>query len=71
MNTANILTALDLVDSLLSRAARWNTAVRDANQEGRDLTDAEVQKLRDDDDAEDAKLVAAIAAKKQREAAAG
>jgi len=68
MNPANILMGLDLINSLLARAQAWNTAVRDANQEGRDLTDAEVQTLRDLDDAADVKLLAAIDAKKARDA---
>ena len=71
MNLANILLALDAANALIARASAWNTAVRDASQEGRDLNDAEMAKLRADDDASDMRLVAAIAAKKEREAAAG
>lgn len=68
MNAANILIALDVVDKLLARAAAWNTAVRDANQEGRDLTDTEVDSLRELDDLADDKLAEAIDAARQREA---
>lgn len=71
MNAENILLALDTVSTLLARAGAWNTAVRDANQEGRDLNDAEMAQLRADDDAADQRLVAAIEAKKLREAAGG
>lgn len=71
MNLANILLALDAANALIARASAWNTAVRDASQEGRDLNDAEMAKLQADDDASDQRLVAAIAAKKEREAAAG
>lgn len=69
MNPANILLALDTVSALIARATAWNTAVRDASQEGRDLNDAEMAQLKADDDASDARLVQAIALKKAREAA--
>ena len=71
MNLVNILAAADTVSALLARAAAWNTAARDASQEGRDLNDAEMAQLRADDDASDQRLQAAIAAAKQRETAAG
>lgn len=71
MNLVNILAAADTVSALLARATAWNTAARDASQEGRDLNDAEMAQLRADDDASDQRLQAAIAAAKQREAAAG
>lgn len=67
MNAENILIGLDIVDKLLARAAAWNTAVRDANQEGRDLTDAEVANLRNQDDEAEARLVDAIEKKRKRE----
>lgn len=67
---ANILTALDAGAALLARGVAWNTAVRDAVQEGRDLNDAEMDALREADDVSDVRLVAAIAAKRQREAQA-
>ena len=66
-NVANILLALDSVAALMARATAWNMAVRDANQEGRDLTDAEVNRLRLSDDMADAGLKAAIEAKAKRE----
>ena len=67
----NLLLALDAGAALLARAGAWNTATRDAVQEGRDLNDAEMAQLRADDDASDQRLQAAIAAAKAREAAAG
>ena len=67
MNVANILLALDTVSALMARATAWNMAVRDANQENRDLTDAEVKRLRDADDQADTTLKAAIEAKAKRE----
>lgn len=68
---ANVLTALDAGAALLARGIAWNTATRDAVQEGRDLNDAEMDQLRADDNAADERTVAAIAAKRQREAAGG
>jgi hypothetical protein len=67
MNTANLLMALDMATALMARATAWNAAVRDANQAGRDMTDAEVQTLRDTDDKADQALEAAIKAKVARE----
>lgn len=71
MNPVNILMALDTVSTLMARAAAWNTAVRAANQEGRDLTDAEITTLREADNAADAKLEQAIQAKAARESITG
>ena len=71
MKVTNILLALDASVALLAGATAWNTAVRDASQEGRDLNDTEMADLQADDDVSAERLVAAIKAKKERETAVG
>lgn len=61
MNPQNINLAITLLLTLATRAGEISAGIARARAEGRDLSDAELQGLRDADDAARAELVAAIA----------
>lgn len=61
MSAANTLLALELIDSLLARAASVNTTILTARKEGRDVSDAEIDAAVSGDDLATATLAAAIA----------
>ena len=68
---ANILAVLEIVDRLLTSAGRYAAIARQAAAEGRDVSPAELQALRGEDDAARATLEAAIAAREESDRAAG
>jgi hypothetical protein len=55
------LVALTMVDSLLARAQELNTVIQNAQREGRDITEAELEAAAGRDDVAKATLEAAIA----------
>jgi hypothetical protein len=71
MNPANILAILEIVDRLLKSAGRYAAVARQAAAEGRDVSDAELEALKAEDDAAAASLAAAIAARRAADAGGG
>lgn len=61
MNPDNLLLAVTLVDSLLTRAATLNATIMQARKEGRDVSAAELAGARARDDLAKVELDAAIA----------
>jgi len=62
MNPLNILSILEIIDTLIVKASDWSALIRTARAEGRDVTDAEILTLAGKDDAARAALDAAIKA---------
>lgn len=67
MSTANTLTALTLLTQLLERTAALGQLLRRSQSEGRDITEAELDQLRADDNAARAQLEQAIADARARQ----
>lgn len=67
MNANNIFAILSIIDKLLTSAGRYSAIARQAAAEGRDISDAELEALRKEDDAARATLEAAIAARRAAE----
>lgn len=64
MNIINILLLLDRATAALASIGAIGSLIQKARDEGRDVTDAELNDLRAKDDAAKAQLDALIAAKK-------
>lgn len=64
MSSAAVFTGIELLIQLIDRAAAASAIIKQARAEGRDVTAAELQKLRQEGDAALADLDAAIAAAK-------
>lgn len=64
MNPLNILLLLDTITAGLARLGEIGSLIQKARDEGRDVTDAELDDLRAKDDAAKATLDALIAAKR-------
>ncbi len=69
MGAANIATALTSLIQLTLQAQKIQQLLLTAQQEGRDITDAELTQLAADDDAARAEFVAAIEAARNRQGA--
>lgn len=60
MSSAAVLTGIELLIQLIDRAAAASAVIKAARAEGRDVTSAELQKLRSEGDQSLADLDAAI-----------
>jgi hypothetical protein len=63
---AGVLTALQLLDGLLARAGQVSTLIKSAQQQGRDVTQEELDRLVAADDVARKRLTDAIAAARQQ-----